>query len=261
MRDSASSLGLGTGEGLHMGWGAFSAGALAVLAYVAQMVIGLDMATWLFWVITGVGSVATVATVWLASRRVTTANEAAKAATKNQRRAFEDVLVPLASNLGQIVSSPTKAERNALQQQTKQAIVSLTASLIGPQDVRACFLEQVPGTPAGQREVKCRNSLWSGRNVAPVTTFRETDLRGKELLKLLDDGTSTFVENVDLLPAALKPDSDSYKTYIACAVTAGDESFGVLAVDGLRSGDLHQDDVTMVGVFARMLGVALAVKK
>ncbi|MFB6438833.1 hypothetical protein ACFCVY_18940 [Streptomyces sp. NPDC056411] len=244
-----------------MGWGAFSAGTLAVLAYVAQMVIGLGMPTWLFWLIVGIGCLATLATVWLANRRVTTANEAAKAATKNQRRAFEDVLVPLASNLGEIVSSSTKAERVALQQQTKQAIVSLTATLIGPPDARACFLEQVPGTAAGHREVKCRNSLWSGRNVAPVTTFRETDLRGKELLKLLDDGTSTFVEDVDKLPDALKPDSDTYKTYIACAVTVGNESFGILAVDCLRPGDLHKDDVTMVGVFARMLGVALAVKK
>lgn len=241
-----------------MGKSAIAAGVLAVLAYVAQMVIGLDMADWLFWVITSIGATATLATVWLANRRVTTAHQAAEAATKNQRRAFEDVLVPLTINLGLIVSSTARAERQALKQQTKQAIVALAATFIGPPDTRACFLEETANTLPGMREVKCQNNLWSGRNVPPVTTFKESDIRGKELLQLLDEGTSQFVHDVDQLPASLKPDSDTYKTYITCAVTAGDKSFGLLTVDCLKPGDLHHDDVTMVEVFARMLGVALA---
>ncbi|OEJ42638.1 hypothetical protein AR457_10040 [Streptomyces agglomeratus] len=225
------------------------------------MVIGLDMADWLFWTITSVGAIATLTTVWLANRRATTAHQAAEAATKNQRRAFEDVLVPLALNLDQIVSSNNRIERQALKQQTKLAIVGLTATFIDPPDTRACFLEETPNTLPGMREVKCQNNLWSGRNVAPVTVFKESDIRGKELLQLLDDGTSQFVHDVDQLPAALKPDSDSYKTYITCAVTAGGTSFGLLTVDCLKPGDLHQDDVTIVQVFARMLGVALAARR
>ena len=244
-----------------MGKGVIAAGVLAVLAYVAQMVIGLDMANWLFWTIISIGATATLTTIWLANRRVVTAHQAAEAATRNQRRAFEDVLVPLALNLDQIVSSADVAERRALKQQTKLAIVSLTANLIGPPDARSCFLEEIANLPPGAREIKCQNSLWFGRNIAPVTVFRETDRRGRELLKLLDEGTSRFVPDVDQLPQDLRPDSDSYKTYIASAVTAGNRSFGLLTVDCLKPGELQQDDVTMVEVFARMLGVALAVRR
>ncbi|WP_229843765.1 hypothetical protein [Streptomyces chryseus] len=244
-----------------MGKGAIAAGILAVLAYVAQMVIGLDMADWLFWTITSIGAIATLTTVWLANRRVATAHQAAEAATKNQRRAFEDVLVPLALNLDQIVSNNNRADRQALKQQTKLAIVALTANLIGPPDARACFLEESPSPQPGAREIKCQNNLWVGRHVAPVTVFRECDRRGREVLKLLDEGTSQFVHDVDQLPPELKPDSDTYKTYITCAVTAGDTKFGLLTVDCLKPGDLHQDDVTLVEVFARMLGVALAARR
>ncbi|WP_251094530.1 GAF domain-containing protein [Streptomyces sp. Caat 7-52] len=243
-----------------MGKGMIGAGGLAVLAYVAQMVIGLDMANWLFWTITSIGALATLTTVLMANRRVVTAHQAAEAATKNQRRAFEDVLVPLALNLGQIVSTATAAERRALKQQTKLAIVALTANLIGPSNARACFLEETANRPPGQREIKCHNNLWSGRNGAPVTIFRESDRRGRELLKMMDEGKSLFVPDVDQLPADLKPDSDSYRTYITCPVSAGDTAFGLLTVDCVKPGDLHQDDVTMVEVFARMLGVALAVR-
>lgn len=252
--------GVGAG-GLQVGKSAIAAGVLAVLAYVAQMVIGLDMADWLFWTITSVGAIATLTTVWLADRRVATAHQAAEAATKNQRRAFEDVLVPLTINLGLIVSCNVRTERQALKQQTKLAIVALTANLIGPPDTRACFLEETPNPLPGMREVRCQSNLWSGRNVAPVTAFRECDRRGREVLKLLDEGTSQFVHDVAQLPPDLKPDSDTYKTYITCAVTAGDRSFGLLTVDCLKPGDLHQDDVTMVEVFARMLGVALAARR
>ncbi|MFD7247539.1 GAF domain-containing protein [Streptomyces massasporeus] len=244
-----------------MGKGVIAAGVLAVLAYVAQMVIGLDMAGWAFWTITSVGAVATLTTVLLANRRVATSHQAAEAATKNQRRAFEDVLVPLALNLDHIVSSSDVTERRALKQQTKLAIVSLAANLIGPPDARACFLEETPNRAPGAREIKCQNALWFGRNVAPVTVFRETDRRGRELLKMLDEGTSLFVPDVDQLPHELKPDSDTYRTYITCAVTSGDRAFGLLAVDCLKPGDLHRDDVTMVEVFARMLGVALAARR
>ncbi|MDO0927682.1 GAF domain-containing protein [Streptomyces sp. TG1A-8] len=235
-----------------------SLAGLAVLAYVAQMVIGLDMAGWLFWTITITGAVATLLTVTLANQRVVTAHQAAEAATRNQRKAFEDVLVPLALNLVQIASTTSSAERRALKQQTKLAIVALTANLIGPSDARACFLEETPDSTPGAREVRCLNNLWSGRGVAPVTTFRESDQRGTELLKLLDDGSSRFVPDVTHLPPALQPDSDHYRTYITCAVKVGNRSFGLLSVDCPRPGDLKQEDVTMVEVFARMLGVALA---
>ncbi|MEU8602647.1 GAF domain-containing protein [Streptomyces parvulus] len=247
--------------GFKVGKGVIAAGGLAVLAYVAQMVIGLDMADWLFWTITSVGAAATLTTVLLANRRVVTAHQAAEAATRKQKRAFEDVLVPLALNLDQIVSGGGGAERRALKQQAKLAIVALTANFIGPPSTRACFLEETPNRPQGQREIKCQNNLWTGRNIAPVTTFRECDRRGRELLKLLDEGQSLFVSDVDQLPPDLKPDSDSYRTYITCAVTAGETAFGLLTVDCLNPGDLHQEDVTMVEVFARMLGVALVARR
>ncbi|MGY5123176.1 GAF domain-containing protein [Streptomyces nigrescens] len=224
------------------------------------MVIGLKMPGWLYTTITALGALAVLAAVVLADRRVTTARQAAAAATRNQRKAFEDVLVPIVNLLGDIVSSD-RTQRPALKQQMKLSIVTLIAQLVGPADTRACFLEEVPNTVPGQREIKCQNHLWSGRGEPPVTTFREQDVRGKELLKLLDEGADIFVPDVDQLHASLRPDSHTYKTYISTAVKVGDASLGVLTVDCLRPGDLTKDDTKLVAVFARLLGAALAVKR
>lgn len=244
-----------------MGWGAVVAAILAVMSYIAQMVIGLTMPRWLYWTIMVVGAIAVLATVCFADRRVVTARQAAAAATRNQRKAFEDVLVPIGNLLGEIVSAGDRSRRAVLKQQMKLSIVTLTAQMVGPNSARACFLEEVQGTLPGQREVKCQDHLWSGRGEPPVTTFREQELRGKELLNLLDAGADVFVEDVDQLPDALKPDSSTYKTYISAAVKVGDSPLGVLAVDCLKPGDLTRDDTKLVAVFALLLGTALAVKR
>ncbi|MFI1966724.1 GAF domain-containing protein [Streptomyces pathocidini] len=80
-------------------------------------------------------------------------------------------------------------------------------------------------------------------------------------MKLLDEGADVFVPNVDQLPQALRPDSNTYKTYISTAVKVGDTSMGVLSIDCLKPGDLNEDDTKLVAVFARLLGAALAVKR
>ncbi|MEU8570988.1 hypothetical protein AB0C51_22035 [Streptomyces pathocidini] len=218
------------------------------------------MPGWLYTTIIIVGTVAVLGAVLLADRRVATARQAAAAATRNQRRAFEDVLVPIVNLLGEIISSD-RMQRRALKQQMKLSVVILTAQMVGPPDARACFLEEVANAAPGQREVKCHNGLWSGRGEPPVTVFREQELRGKELLKLLDEGADVFVPNVDQLPQALRPDSNTYKTYISTAVKVGDTSMGVLSIDCLKPGDLNEDDTKLVAVFARLLGAALAVKR
>ena len=247
-------------------------GTLGVVAYVVPIVLGLGlkMRPWISITIMVLGVLATVVAIIVsrreaaaARRDVITAEEAARVATENQRRAMEDVLTVLVHHIGEIVSANGKTARNPLQQQMKQAIVALTAGLIGRGNTRACVLELDPASQAsGTREMKCLAGLWFGRSDAPRTVFREDQPRGASLLKLMDDRKSTFVENVGDLPPEFRPETDSYKTYITATITAaGKEAFGVLCVDAPNAGDLRREDVRLVEVLARLLGAALAVKR
>jgi GAF domain-containing protein len=70
------------------------------------------------------------------------------------------------------------------------------------------------------------------------------------------------VENVDALAPELRPETDSYKTYITATITAaGKDAFGVLCVDAPNPGDLRKEDIRLVEVLARLLGAALAVRR
>ncbi|AEW95645.1 hypothetical protein SCATT_32740 [Streptantibioticus cattleyicolor NRRL 8057 = DSM 46488] len=229
---------------------------------MAQMVIGMHMPFWAFVLVTCAGALATLVAIFLAQRGIQTAEEAALAATKNQRKAMQDVLVPLVHHLGEIVSKSTKAERAPLQQQMKQAIVTLAAQLIGSDDTRACLLEPVPGSSAPKRELKCLNGLWGGRSEAPMTVYREDEPLGKELFAMMDARKDTFVPDVHRLPTAFRPVGEGYRTYIAVTVTAaGNDASGVLYVDAMCPGDLSPEDVPLVAVLARLLGAALAVRR
>ncbi|MBZ4020133.1 hypothetical protein CCS38_31240 [Streptomyces purpurogeneiscleroticus] len=221
------------------------------------MVIGLDMPAWLYTTITIIGAVSVIAAVLLTKRQVTTARQAAAAATRNQRKAYEDVLVPIVALLDDIVSS-TGSERARLKQQMKLSIVTLVAQLVGNHDTRACLLEEVRDA-TGRRELQCKNHLWSGRGEPPTETFSADDERGRKLLELYDKGQDIFIRDVDELSESLRPDGEKYKTYINASVKVRDRSLGVLTVDSLNRGDLNQDDVSIVAVLARLLGVALAV--
>ncbi|MFH9405258.1 GAF domain-containing protein [Streptomyces sp. NPDC017638] len=260
-------------SGLRVGWGTATMGTLGVVTYVAPIVLGLGLKLpiWIAMTIMGVGVLATVATVIMsrqeavaARRDLVTAEQAAKAAAERARGAMEDVLTVLVHHIGEIVSANSKSARSPLQQQMKLAIVSLTAQLIGPENARACVLEIAPASPGspGVREMKCLAGLWMGRAEAPRTVFREDQARGASLLKLMDDRKSTFVENVDALAPELRPETDSYKTYITATITAaGKDAFGVLCVDAPNPGDLRKEDIRLVEVLARLLGAALAVRR
>ncbi|MFF4710169.1 GAF domain-containing protein [Streptomyces eurythermus] len=259
-------------SGLRVGWGTATMGTLGVVTYVAPIVLGLGLKLpiWLAMTIMAVGVIATVATVIVsrreavaARRDLVTAEQAAKAAAERARGAMEDVLTVLVHHIGEIVSANSKSTRSQLQQQMKQAIVSLTAQLIGPDNARACVLEVDPASQGtGVREMKCLNGLWMGRAEAPRTVFREDQARGASLLKLMDDRKSTFVENVDALDPTLRPETDSYKTYITATITAaGKDAFGVLCVDAPCPGNLRKEDIRLVEVLARLLGAALAVRR
>jgi GAF domain-containing protein len=142
----------------------------------------------------------------------------------------------------------------------KQAILALTTVVMAVEDLRTCFLEPVAGRPPGDRQLKCQNTLWHGRSDTPAAVFKESEVRGKELIDLMDAGKSIFVANVNQLPVSQQPTSNTYKTCIAATVLAGDDRFGMLTIDSPKEGALRQDDVRLVEVLARLLGAALAVK-
>lgn len=244
----------------RLGWGTIGAGLLGVAAYISQMIIGLNMPVWLFVGITAIGTVATASSLVLARRGVLTARKAAETAAAKQRKAMQDVLVPLVAHLGQIVSSGGGNDRKILQQQMKQAILALTTVVMGVEESRTCLLEQVSNCPPGNRELKCLNTLWHGRGDTPTAVFKESEVRGKELFDLMDAGKSIFVADVAELPTSQQPTNNTYRTCIAATVLAGDDRFGMLTIDSPKVGALSKEDVRLVEVLARLLGAALAVK-
>ncbi|WP_051087594.1 GAF domain-containing protein [Wenjunlia vitaminophila] len=239
--------------------GTVVAGFLSVLSYTASIVAGLEQPTWLLISVIGAGSLAVVFTIVLSARDVRTAEQAAHQAAAEQRRALQEMLVPLVHTLGEVAARPSARERERLQQRMKSAVVG-AARIIGPENTRACLLE-IAGPPGG-RVLSCPTGLWFGRQEAPRAVFCEGEPRGDRLLRHMDQRRPLFVPDMELEPPEQRTRSRTYRTCIAAAVapSANHEAFGLLTLDSPEAGDLTEEDIKIVEILGQLLGAALAIK-
>ena len=93
----------------------FAASVVAVIAYAAQVLLGIKMPGWLQCVIAGTGAMATFIAIWLPSRAATSARAIAVMSASAQRQELQDLLAPVISLLVQITAEKNVTRRRKYQ--------------------------------------------------------------------------------------------------------------------------------------------------
>lgn len=257
---------MAVGKGLINQWwrtGAVAAGTAGAAAYLFQIVVAIDLATWLRWMITIIGTLLLFASVALPIRKANrsevarnTAEQLAQEAVAAYDRRMHGVLIPMSGLLAELMAAPTALARERQQAQIKQAVVGYAIDNISGTEPRACLFEFQDGTP---QKLVC-TTLWKGRTKAPRQEFVQGDLAGDEAFRVLRSKATKYVEEVTTQNSPGMPQGRDYKTYLQAPVYNDDHFFGLLCVDAPNPGDLKESDRRLAELLAQLLGVALAIK-
>ena len=241
--------------------GSIFLGVCGAGAYLFQIVVGLDVAAWLRWTLSSVGSVLLAVSVAVPLIQESRKDKERKAAlrlaneaTATYDRQMHRILIPVSGMLAEIISASTDHDREIQKGQMKQAIVGYALDNIDGTEPRSSFYEYQPGPP---RELTC-TTLWKGRVRAPRQKFIEGTEAGNAAFHVLEDRVTKFVSDANTAPPPGWPADRDYETYIQAPVYNGEKVFGLLCVDAPRAGELEDRDIRLMEFLAQMLGCALA---
>lgn len=182
------------------------------------------------------------------------AQRAAVDAAVAMRVTMNDALDPIVRQLGR-VSTAGKHERQALAEAVVPMVLDSAAHLAGSGRVRACLFRLAPGTPA--MLVPAR---YSGRVDDPLEPVTEGTTAGDLVFGMIRHNQHLFYPDLDASPppawGALPP--QTYKSFAAVPVAAGQYAFGMLMVDTLDKDGVRRTDVPLIRLLAGLLAVALA---
>jgi len=184
---------------------------------------------------------------------------------------LSDALDPVMEELSSLAfASPASLAEHRARVQT--SAMNAAASLIGPDRARVCFFKwlQTPRTttdPAtGERvlkahpgRIKMAHDQSCGRSKSARAEFRQGAEAGDAAIDMVRKGESLFVADVETdAPAGFNPaERGPYKTFIAVPVKAKSKPLGMLTLDCPNAGDLREEDVDLLRVFAWVVGAAL----
>ncbi|MDN5934310.1 MAG: GAF domain-containing protein [Pseudonocardia sp.] len=239
---------------------------VAVAAATAAWVLGAvvnDLSGWPFALTASAGAVLTGVAVGLplygqrrARSRARSAERIAEEAAARIQLVLDDALEPLAYLLGRISDQPRRVrgrELQELQGQAKVVVLAAAAEVLGADRLRSCFFALTADRPP-----RLVPDGFHGRAEAPAATFVAGTGRGDFALGLLARREDLFCADVTAdPPPGWRPGGHTYRTFIAVPVATEARAFGILTIDGVQVGDLGQDDVAAVRIFARLLAIAL----
>lgn len=236
--------------------------AAATTAWVLGAVVN-DLSGWSFALTASGGAVLTALAVGLpllaerrASARAATAEQVAEDAAARMQLVLDDALEPLAYLIGRIVDRPRWSrgrELLELQGQAKVVVLAAAAEVLGSARLRSCYFALVEDRPP-----RLEPAGFHGRAEAPRTTFVAGTPLGDYALGLLARREDLFCRDVRAVPPpGWEPGGHEYRTFLAVPVATEARGFGIITIDGLQVGDLTEDDVAAVRVFARLLAIAL----
>lgn len=97
-------------------------------------------------------------------------------------------------------------------------------------------------------EIRCRN-----------VKLTEGTPYGSLAMNLIDKPGAELIDDVDKAGLSGVPGQSEHKTLIFATVFAHDIPLGILTPDSLRPGDLKEDDLDLMRLFAQLLAIGLAV--
>lgn len=189
-------------------------------------------------------------------RRQLTAQEREIEARVKVVLALDDALDPVVRLLGELALEKRTLNREQIRAQAVPLVLATAAQLIGPERSRACWFTFDPGPPRQLVPVEA-----VGRAGQPTQTFVEGTPQGDAAVQLvLEDKELRVVDvEVDPPPGWDLDREQTYRTFIAVSVTAGDVAYGMLTLDALEPGSLTPDGARLLRLMAGALAVALSI--
>jgi GAF domain-containing protein len=183
------------------------------------------------------------------------AQQAAVDAAVAMRVTMNDALDPIVRQLGRVATAPGRHEREALQEAATAMVVDSAAQLAGSGRVRACLFRFAPGTPRVLVPAQ-----YSGRVDDPLEPIAEGTVEGDLVFNMIRHNLHVFCADLEASPPpgwrVTAP--QTYQSFAAVPVAAGQNAFGMLMVDALEKGGIRETDVSLIRLLAGMLATALA---
>jgi GAF domain-containing protein len=183
------------------------------------------------------------------------AEQVAVDAAVAMRVTLNDALDPIVRQLGRVATAPSKHEREALQEATIPMVVDSAAHIVGSGRVRACLFRFAPGAPG-----MLVPTQYSGRVDDPLEPIGEGTPPGDLVFGVIRRNQHLFCPDLDADPPPGWNVSapQTYKSFAAVPVAAGQNAFGMLMVDALEKDGIRRADVPLVRLLAGLLADALA---
>jgi GAF domain-containing protein len=171
------------------------------------------------------------------------------------RVTMNDALDPIVRQLGRVATTADRHEREALQEATIPMVLDSAAHLVGSGRVRACLFRFAPG-----RARMLVPSQYSGRVDDPLEPITEGTPQGDLVFGMIQRNQHLFCPDADGQPQPGWPITapQTYKSFAAVPVAAGQNAFGMLMVDALEKEGVSRADVPLVRLLAGLAAVALA---
>jgi len=217
----------------------------------------------MFWpvVATAAGVIAVVIPLWLQFHRRWVIKDLAEESTTEQAELVgwaKGYLTPVIEALPQVAAGG-ESGRAALAS-IRSTILGTLQAICGPTgvSVRAVWFE-VSGQTLAPKE-------WSGGvcNTRRRFVRRAADIAGTAAWEIAATGLPVlYTDVIEAPPEGYERGANStYKTFITCGVLGpGDEVLGMINVDAPNVDDLTDIDATIVGVSAKVLGVAYSLSE
>src|ERR1700726_1170016 len=182
------------------------------------------------------------------------AQRAAVDAAVAMRVTMNDALDPIVRQLGRVATAG-RHERAALAEAAIPMVLDSAAHLPGTGRVRACLFRFAPGTPR-----VLVPSQYSGRVDDPLEQITEGTPAGDLVFAMIRHNQHLFCPDLDADPPPgwhiTAP--QTYRSFAAVPVAAGQNAFGMLMVDALAKDGIRRTDVPLIRLLAGLLADALA---
>ncbi len=182
------------------------------------------------------------------------AQRAAVDAAVAMRVTMNDALDPIVRQLGRVATAG-RHERETLAQAVIPMVLDSAAHLAGSGRVRACLFRFAPGTP-----MMLVPAQYSGRVDDPLEPVAEGTVAGDLVFGMIRHNQHLFCPDLDASPPPgwriMAP--QTYKSFAAVPVAAGQNAFGMLMVDTLDKDGVRRADVPLIRLLGGLLAVALA---
>jgi len=167
---------------------------------------------------------------------------------------MNDALDPIVRQLGRIATAG-RHERAALAEAAVPMALDSAAHLAGTGRVRACLYRFAPGTPTVLVPAQ-----YAGRVDDPLEPITEGTTEGDLVLGMIRHNQHLFCPDMgtSVPPGWRITAPQTYQSFAAVPVAAGQNAFGMLMVDSLDSGGIRRQDVPLIRLLGGMLAVALA---